>query len=404
MELNLREIKFLVVGAGFYGAVVAEHIARDLGQKVVVIDKRDHTGGNCHSQIDPTTGIEYHTYGTHIFHTRNQAVWNYIARFTQLNAYRHQVLATYKNRVYQMPINLETINTFYGTNLKPFEVRGFLEKEIGSERFDAPANLEERAISLVGRPLYEAFLKGYTEKQWGCDATAIPASVIARLPFRTNYDENYFFDAWQGIPVDGYAAVFDNMLDHPNIEVVLGVDFMDLKTQVSPDCLVVYTGTIDRFFHYKHGRLDCRTLRFETEVVDVPDYQGTSVMNYTEREVPFTRIHEPRHLHPERESHPEKSFIVREYSETSRGDSPYYPIPSAENDRRLALYTKEREAFPNVLFGGRLGDFKYYDMDVTIDRAMDAYAKTIKPAALALLRESGRSKPRASRSRRRQEG
>lgn len=386
MELNLREIRFLVVGAGFYGAVVAEHIARELGQKVVVIDKRDHVGGNCHSQVDPATGIEYHTYGTHIFHTRNPAVWSYVERFTQLNAYRHQVLATYKNRVYQMPINLETINTFYGVNLKPFEVREFLEREIGSEVYESPRNLEERAISLVGRPLYEAFLKGYTEKQWGRDAKDIPASVIQRLPFRTNYDENYFFDSWQGIPIDGYSALFERMLDHPNIEVALGLDFMDLKNQVPPDCLVVYSGTIDRFFHYAHGRLDCRTLRFESEVLDVPDYQGTSVMNYTEREVPYTRIHEPRHLHPERESHPEKTLIIREYSEASLGDSPYYPIPSPENDRRLALYARERESHPNVHFGGRLGDFKYYDMDVTIDRAMNAYSTTIRPAAIELLR------------------
>lgn len=399
MELNLHEVKFLVVGAGFYGAVVAEHIARDLGQKVVVIDKRDHTGGNCHSEIDPETGIEYHAYGTHIFHTRNQTVWSYLARFTQLNAYRHQVLATYKNRVYQLPINLETINSFYGVNLRPFEVRAFLDKEIGNERRENPANLEERAVSLVGRPLYEAFLKGYTEKQWGCDASEIPASIINRLPFRTNYEENYFFDAWQGIPSGGYAGVFEQLLDHPNIEVVLGVDFMDLKTSVSPDCLVVYTGTIDRFFHYKHGRLDCRTLRFESEVVGVPDYQGTSVMNYTEREIPYTRIHEPRHLHPERESHPEKTLIVREYSETSTGDSPYYPIPSAENDRRLALYAHEREVFPNVHFGGRLGDFKYYDMDVTIERAMAAYAETIKPAALSLLRGAGSVGSRSSSDR-----
>lgn len=386
MDLNLRETKFLVVGAGFYGAVVAEHIARDLGQRVVVIDKRDHTGGNCHSEIDPETGIEYHTYGTHIFHTRNEPVWHYVQRFTQLNAYRHQVLATWQDRVYQMPINLETINAFYDRNLKPYEVPEFIADQTRDERYEDPRNLEERAISLVGRPLYEAFIKGYTEKQWGRPATEIPASVINRLPFRTNYDENYFFDAWQGIPVGGYAALFDQLLDHPNIEVHLGVDFMDLKQSIPEDCLVVYTGTIDRFFHYEHGRLECRTLRFETEVVDVPDYQGTSVMNYTERSVPFTRIHEPRHLHPERESHPEKSFIVREYSETSLADSPYYPVPSAENDRKLALYAKAREAWPNVFFGGRLGDFKYYDMDVTIDRAMAAYADTIKPAALALLR------------------
>jgi len=326
MQLDLTRARYLVVGAGFYGAVIAEHIARELGQPVVVIDKRDHTGGNCHSEIDPETGIEFHKYGTHIFHTRDERVWSYVQRFTTLNGYRHQVLAQYKDRVYQMPINLETINSFYDKDLKPFEVKDFLAGEIGREQLREDANLEERAISMIGRPLYEAFIKGYTEKQWGRLATEIPASVIKRLPFRTNYDENYFFDVWQGIPADGFAALFERLLDHPLIELHLGVDFMDLKSQVPSDCQIIYTGTIDRFFHYEHGRLDCRTLEFEYEVKDVPDYQGTSVMNYTEAEVPFTRIHEPRHLHPERESNPDKTLIVREYSKTSKGDSPYYPI------------------------------------------------------------------------------
>jgi len=295
------------------------------------------------------------------------------------------VLATYQDRVYQMPINLETINAFYGRNLKPFEVHEFIASQAAGEQYPEPANLEERAISLVGRPLYEAFIKGYTEKQWGRPATQIPAAVINRLPFRTNYEENYFYDLWQGIPLNGFAGIFEQLLDHPNIAVHLNVDFMDLKDAVPEDCLVVYTGTIDRFFHYKHGRLECRTLRFEREVVDVPDYQGTSVMNYTEDSVPYTRIHEPRHLHPEREYHPEKSIIIREYSETCQDDSPYYPVSSPENHARLERYHEELRAHPNIYFGGRLGDFKYYDMDVTIARALERFRDEIEPAARRLL-------------------
>jgi UDP-galactopyranose mutase len=261
MHLSLEGVRYLVVGAGFYGAVVAEHIARQLDERVVVIESRDHLGGNCHSQTDPETGIEFHTYGTHIFHTSNPRVWDYLQRFTDLNGYRHQVLATWQGRVYQMPINLETINSFFALNLKPYEVEAFLADEVGADAVAEPRNLEEQAVALVGRRLYEAFVRGYTEKQWGRSARELPASIIRRLPFRRNYDESYYFDRWQGIPSAGYTAIFEQMLDHPNIEVHLNVDFMDLKQAVPPTCLVIYTGPIDRFFHHAAFRARGRARR-----------------------------------------------------------------------------------------------------------------------------------------------
>lgn len=381
MHLSLEGVRYLVVGAGFTGAVIAEHIARRQDERVVVIERRDHLGGNCHSETDPETGIEFHSYGTHIFHTSNAEVWSYLQRFTELNGYRHQVLATWRGRVYQLPINLETINSFYGSNLRPFEVESFLAGEAGADAVAEPRNLEEQAVALVGRRLYEAFIRGYTEKQWGRSARELPASIIRRLPFRRNYDESYYFDRWQGIPCDGYTAIFEQMLDHPNIEVHLNVDFMDLKESVPPTCLVIYSGPIDRFFHYAHGRLECRTLRFEREVVPVADYQGTSVMNYVEADVPYTRIHEPRHLHPERDYPHDRTLLIREYSVLDRGESPYYPMRTPENERLLARYQAEKARHPNVVFGGRLGEFRYYDMDAAIAQAMQTWAGQVEPWA-----------------------
>jgi UDP-galactopyranose mutase len=378
MQVDVESIRHLVVGAGFFGAVIAEHLARDRGARVVVIDRGLHVGGNCYSEIDPDTGIEYHRFGTHIFHTGNPRVWSYIRRFTEFNGYRHQVLAVYRDRVYQMPINLETINAFYGVNLRPFEVDGFLAAEVAKKTVGEPRNLEEKAVSVVGRPLYEAFIRGYTEKQWGRDPRTLPASIIQRLPFRRNFDESYYFDPWQGIPADGYTAVFRRLLDHPSIDVYLGVDYRDIRHRVSPRCLVVYSGSVDRFFDYRHGRLKCRTLTFEKEVLPVGDYQGTAVMNYPEPEVPYTRIHEPRHLHPERPYPADRTVIFREYPRLDRDDNPYYPVGSVENERLLARYAEERRRAPNVVFGGRMGDFRYYDMDKTIEKAMETYEQVVR--------------------------
>ncbi len=377
--MQLTDSKFLVVGAGFFGAVVAEQIANILNQKVTVIDKRNHIGGNCYSEIDSETNIEYHKYGTHIFHTSNPVVWNYINKFTTFNSYYHQVLTTYKDKVYQMPINLETINSFYNVNLKPFEVDGFLEKERQKEYFDNPKNFEEQAINFVGRPLYEAFLKEYTIKQWGKQPTEISASVLKRLPFRKNYNETYFFDVWQGIPTNGYTAIFDKLLASENIEVKLNVDFFDIKDNIPDDVTVIYTGEIDRLFDYKYGDLEYRTLTFEKEVINVEDYQGTSVMNYAELDVPYTRIHEPKHLHVEREEFTKKrTLIIKEYSKADYRNEPYYPLGGEKNQKIYNQYLSELKSLKNIIIGGRLADYKYYDMHHTIERALQVFEEQIK--------------------------
>jgi UDP-galactopyranose mutase len=378
MKMDLQGLKYLVVGAGFFGSVIAERIAEELQERVVIIDKRSHIGGNAFSETDAETGIGYHTYGTHIFHTSKKNVWDYINRFTSFNGYRHQVLAVHKNKVYQMPINLETINSFYNVNLRPYEVAGFLQKEKEKEKIQNPSNLEEKAVSLIGRPLYEAFIKGYTMKQWEKDPKELPVSIIDRLPVRTNYNENYFFDMWQGIPLDGYGRIFEKLLLNRDIDLMLNVDFFEIRDRLPEDCLVIYSGPIDRFFDYRYGRLAWRSLDFEKEVIRVEDYQGTSVMNYPEVHVPFVRIHEPRHLHAERDYTKEKTLIIREYPRMDNGDHPYYPVNTRENEQILRLYEIEAGKQKKVIFGGRLGDYRYYDMDQVIASALEKFKTYIK--------------------------
>ncbi|MBJ6727303.1 UDP-galactopyranose mutase [Geomesophilobacter sediminis] len=379
--MNLEGLKYLVVGAGFYGAVTAERIAADLGERVLVIDKRSHVGGNSYSENDPATGIECHVYGSHIFHTSDPEVWSYLCRFASLNHYRHQVLTLFGDRVFQMPINLATINAFYGVNLTPAEAREFIRQEIEKESISAPKNLEEKAISLVGRPLYEAFVKGYTVKQWETDPRLLPADIITRLPFRFGYKSDYFNDPWQGIPLDGYAPLFRRMLDHPNVELRLGTDFFAVRDRVPADCRVIFTGPIDRFFDYRFGRLGWRTLRFEKEVCPVGDFQGTTVMNYADAAVPYTRIHEFRHYHEERDYPEDRTVIYREYSRTAAGEEePYYPIGTAADREMLELYQDAAQKLPNVSFGGRLGNYRYLDMDKAIQAALQTYQREIKGA------------------------
>ena len=283
------------------------------------------------------------------------------------------MLTTHNGKVYQMPINLETINSFYNTTLRPFEVADFLKKEIAKDRIQDPKNFEEKAISMIGRPLYEAFIKGYTKKQWGCDPRDMSAAILKRLPFRTSYNESYFFDRWQGIPLEGYGKIFEKMLSHKNIDLSLNTDYFDIKDQLDDDAIIIYSGPIDRFFDYKFGKLEWRSLDFEQEKLNVDDYQGTSVMNYSDESVPYTRIHEPLHLHPERTRVSNKTFIVREYSRSDYGEDPYYPISDDKNKNIAELYKAEANKINNVIIGGRLGDYKYYDMHHTIKNAFDVY-------------------------------
>lgn len=375
--MNLGGLKFLVVGSGFFGSVIAERIANELNKEVLVIDKRKHIGGNCYSENDTETGIHYHKYGTHIFHTSNKKVWEYINQFTEFNSYRHQVLTTYKDKVYQMPINLKTINSFYNINLKPFEVDNFLQSEIIKDNISAATNFEESAISLIGRPLYEAFIEGYTKKQWQKDPKNLSGSILKRLPFRKNYDNSYYFSKWQGIPLNGYTNIFNKLLNNKNITLELDVDFFEIKKKIPKETIIIYSGQIDKYFDYKFGKLEWRTLDFVKYIKNVDDYQGTSVMNFAEEKIPFTRIHEPKHLHPEKKYTKEKTIIFKEYSKPDFGKEPYYPVNDEKNKQIALKYKAEAKKEKNLIIGGRLGDYSYYDMHQTISSALTVYETLI---------------------------
>ncbi len=378
--MDFSNIKFVVVGAGFFGSTVAERIAGDLGKQVLLLDRRAHIGGNSYSEVDPETGIEFHAYGSHIFHTQNESIWRYVNRFSTFNSYMHHVWTTTQGQVYPMPIHLATMNLFYKKSFSPSEAREFLALEIARDAIAQPQNLEEQAVSLIGRPLYDAFIAGYTAKQWETDPKLLPASIITRLPVRFDYDGRYFGDPYQGIPLDGYGSLFRRMLSHPLIDIQLGVDFFDIRALLPQDCLIVYTGPIDRYFNDVAGKLSWRTIDLKRDVAMVPDYQGTSVMNYADKEVPFTRIHEFRHFHPERRYQQEKTLIFREYSRFAQnGDEPYYPINQEFDKKILAAYMDLKEKEQNVYFGGRLGSYKYLDMHQAIGAALVMYEREIKP-------------------------
>jgi len=364
---------YLIVGAGFFGSVLAERIANDMGKKVIVIDKRGHIGGNCFSEDDPETGIETHRYGTHIFHTVHRDVWDYITHFTEFNGYFHQVLTVHDGKVFQMPINLETINSFYNKNLTPGQAREFIAGEAAKEGIKEPINLEEKAVSSVGRPLYEAFIKNYTIKQWGKPPKELPASIVERLPVRYDYNETYFLDArWQGLPLEGYTRVFEKMLNSPNIIVELNMDYFKCKDNYQVAEKTIYTGPIDQFFDYKYGHLEWRTVDLKKQVLDIRDFQGTSVMNYADLDVEYTRIHEPRYLHRERGYPADRTVIFRETTRSGE-EEPYYPVNDHSNQALLGRYRELASKEENVIIGGRLGDYAYYDMDRTIKAALECY-------------------------------
>lgn len=366
----------IVVGAGLFGLTVAERIAVAHGLRVLVVDRRSALGGNAASVVEPQTGIEVHPYGSHVFHTNNQRVWKYVNRFTAFTPYVHRVFTIHRGEVYPMPITLATINQFFRSALGPHAARAIVQDQ-ADELGGRPAkNLEERAVSLVGRPLYEAFVRGYTAKQWQTDPRELPASVISRLPVRYTYDTRYFGDRHQGLPVDGYAAWVSRMVDHPRIEVRLDTDFLDPTQPLHKNALVgqlpvVYTGPVDRYFDDIEGELSWRTLDFEQEVLPLGDFQGTSVMNYADLDVPFTRIHEFRHLHPERDHSPDNTVVMREYSRhATREDEPYYPVSTAEDRAAMCRYRERAAAETGVVFGGRLGTYRYLDMHMAIASAL----------------------------------
>lgn len=376
----------IVVGSGFFGLTVAERAATQLNKRVLVLDRREHIGGNAYSEPEPETGIEVHRYGAHLFHTSNKRVWDYVNQFTEFTDYQHRVFAKYQDQVYSFPMNLALINQFFGQSHTPDEAKALIAKQASEIDTADAQNLEEKAISLIGRPLYEAFVRGYTAKQWQTDPKELGANIITRLPVRFNFNNRYFNDTYEGLPVDGYTAWLEKMAEHENIDVQLNTDFFDVRDEIaeaSPDAPVIYTGPLDRYFDYSEGELGWRTIDLKPEVLPVGDYQGTSVMNYNDESVPFTRIHEFRHFHPERDYPTDKTVIVREYSRfAEKGDEPYYPINTPEDRTKLEKYrelAKKEAAEHKILFGGRLGTYKYLDMHMAIGSALSMFDNKIAP-------------------------
>ena len=353
----------LIVGAGLYGATVAQCL-REKGKSALVIDKRDAIGGNVYTQ--EIEGIQVHKYGAHIFHTNNKAVWDYVNRFAEFNRYTNSPVANYKGELYSLPFNMYTFNKLWGV-VTPREAEEKIREQREAAGITEPKNLEEQAISLVGTDVYEKLVKGYTEKQWGRPCRELPAFIIRRLPVRFTFDNNYFNARFQGIPIGGYTAMVEKMLS--GTEIRLGVDY--LADKAAWDAVadqVVYTGPIDRYFNYCFGPLEYRSVRFETEVLKTPNFQGNAVVNYTDRETPYTRIIE--HKHFEFGTQP-KTVISREYSsEWKVGDEPYYPVNDEKNRSLYEKYRALAEKEAHVTFGGRLGEYKYYDMDAVIERAL----------------------------------
>lgn len=373
---NEMKYDYLVVGSGLFGAIFA-HEAKKAGKSVLVIDKRPNIAGNVYTE--DVEGIHVHKYGAHIFHTNNQEVWEYIQQFATFNRFTNSPVANYKGELYSLPFNMYTFNKMWGV-VTPEEAQAKIEEQKKAANITEPKNLEEQAISLVGKDIYEKLIKGYTEKQWGRDCKDLPSFIIKRLPVRLTFDNNYFNALYQGIPMGGYTKMVANMLD--GIEVRLNEDYLAKKDEY--DALaekVIYTGPIDAYFNYSLGNLEYRSVRFETELLDKPNYQGNAAVNYTDRETPYTRIIEHKWFEFGKDDHGNdipKTVISKEYSsEWKPGDEPYYPVNDEKNGSLYAKYKELADKETNVVFGGRLGEYKYYDMDAVIASALDCVKREI---------------------------
>ncbi len=375
--------RFLMVGAGLSGAVIGRALAEE-GHEITIVDSRDHIGGNCHTQRDADTGVMIHVYGPHIFHTDDEEVWAYVNRYANFLPYKNRVKTTSRGQVFSLPVNLHTINQFFGKTMRPDEAHSFITEEQADTSITDPQSFEEQAMRFVGRDLYEAFFKGYTIKQWGCHPSELPASILKRLPVRFNYDDNYFFHRFQGMPENGYTDMIAGILDHPSITVKQSTTFD--RSMAEGFDHVFYSGPLDGYFDYELGRLGYRTLDFERFTYD-GDYQGCAVMNYGEEDVPYTRITEHKHFAPW-ETH-DGSVCYREYSRAAEpGDIPYYPIRQVKEKALLGEYVELANKTANVTFVGRLGTYRYLDMDVTIRESLDTAA-----AVLASLERGDDLKP-----------
>lgn len=372
---------YLIVGAGLFGAIFA-HEAKKAGKKVLVIDRRDHIGGNIYTK--EVEGIQVHQYGAHIFHTSDKEVWDYIQQFAEFNRYTNSPVARYKDELYNLPFNMNTFSKMWGVRT-PAEAKEIIQRQIKEAGITEPKNLEEQAISLVGKDIYEKLVKGYTEKQWGRRATELPSFIIRRLPVRYVYDNNYFNDKYQGIPVGGYTKIIERMLE--GTEVRLMTDFFANREILAKEAEnIVFTGMIDAYYDYCFGELEYRSLRFETEVLDMENYQGNAVVNYTEYEVPYTRIIEHKHFEygcqggygGDGSGVSDKTVITREYPATwSRGEEPYYPMNDEKNNALYARYRELADQEEYVIFGGRLGMYRYYDMHQVVKEALECVRRSL---------------------------
>ncbi len=362
---------FLIVGAGLFGAVFARQ-ALDAGKSVTVIEKRDHIGGNVYTE--PVEGIQVHRYGAHIFHTDNRAVWEYVHRFAEFNRYTNSPIANYKGEIYNLPFNMNTFHQLWGV-VTPEEAMEKIREQKATHAVEEPKNLEEQAINLIGTDIYTKLIKGYTEKQWGRKATELPAFIIRRVPVRFTYDNNYFNDAYQGIPIGGYTAMIEKMLE--GADVRLSTDFFaDRERWMAEAGRVLFTGMIDEFFAYRFGELAYRSLRFETETLSQPNYQGNAVMNFTDAETPYTRIIEHKFFDFSNQPH---TVVTWEYPAAwKKGDEPYYPVNDEANSALYEKYAALAAEEPKVLFGGRLGQYRYYDMDDTVEAALKMAEEIVK--------------------------
>ena len=371
----------VVVGAGLFGLTIAERCAK-LGVNVQILEKREHIGGNTYSYFDDQTGINVHKYGSHIFHTSNENVWQYVNRFAKFNRYEHKVLALFEDNYYPIPVNLLTMSNFFKKALTPMQAEILVkEKAAPFQAGEAPTNLQEKGLQTLGQELFEAFFGNYTEKQWQTPAEKLPAETIGRIPVRYDFESRYFTDKYQGIPINGYTPLCENMIESPLIEMNLGVDFFSVRAEIPKDALVIYTGPIDQYFDYRYGRLKWRTIDFEFEHYNCEDYQGTAVVNYPEKNYPYTRIHEFKHLHPESSGNTRGTVIAKEFSRFAQDlDEPYYPINTAEDRTILQEYRNAvRENESHLIVGGRLGSYQYLDMHMAIASALAMFENRIRP-------------------------
>lgn len=368
----MSKFDYLVVGSGLFGAIFACEAANK-GKRVKVIEKRNHIAGNVYTKEQE--GIQVHEYGAHIFHTSDKKIWDYVNQFADFNRYTNSPIANFKGEIYNLPFNMNTFNKLWGV-ITPDEAEAKINEQRSVLKGKVPENLEEQAISLVGTDIYEKLIKYYTEKQWGKKCTELPAFIIRRLPVRFTYDNNYFNDVYQGIPIGGYTQIIEKMLNHPNIVVELNTDFFERKESYLREFpKIVFTGMIDQFFDYKLGKLEYRSLRFETEVINVSNYQGNAVVNYTDSVTPYTRIIEHKHFEF---GDQEKTIITKEYSKKwESGDEPYYPVNDEKNNHLYKSYKKLAEKYDNIIFGGRLGQYRYYDMHQVIAAALQCVEKEI---------------------------